>query len=105
MTKTTAPKKTPSPNGGEQQSVPAAVRVPNPKTEFFMAALNMSWQLAIVVLVPIIGGFELDQKLNSLPALTVVGFVIAMAGMGAVVWRQLQRYAPTLPPSTKGHRS
>ena len=64
----------------------------------------MSWQLAIVVLVPIIGGFELDQKLNTLPALTIVGFVVAMVGMGAVVWRQLQIFAPPLP-SSKGRRS
>ncbi len=48
-----------------------------------MAAMNMSWQLAVVVLVPIIGGFELDQKLDTLPALTIAGFFIAMAGMGA----------------------
>lgn len=57
-----------------------------------MSALNMSWQLAVVVLVPIIGGFKLDQKLDTLPALTIAGFFIAMAGMGLVVWRQLQLF-------------
>lgn len=54
----------------------------------------MSWQLAVVVLVPIIGGFELDQKLDTLPALTIAGFFIAMAGMGLVIWRQLQLFGP-----------
>lgn len=58
-----------------------------------MASLNMSWQLAIVVLVPIIGGFKLDQYLGSLPGLTIVGFLLAMAGMAVVVWRQMQRYS------------
>jgi hypothetical protein len=68
------------------------------------AALTMSWQLAVVVLVPIIGGFELDQKLNTLPALTIVGFVVAMAGMGAVVWRQLQIFSPAPSSARKGQR-
>jgi hypothetical protein len=48
----------------------------------------------VVVLVPIIGGFQLDQKLDTLPALTIAGFFIAMGGMGVVVWRQLQLFGP-----------
>ncbi len=105
MKKTIAPSKTPSPNGGETKPDTAVGRGKDPRNEFFAAAFNMSWQLAIVVLVPIIGGFELDKKLNTLPALTIVGFVMAMVGMGAVVWRQLQLFSPPLPPSSKGHRS
>ena len=57
-----------------------------PGREFLMAALSMSWQLAIVVLVPILGGFQLDKFFNTLPGLTMVGFIIAMAGMGIVGW-------------------
>ncbi len=57
----------------------------------------MSWQLAIVVLVPIIGGFELDKALGILPVLTVTGFVIAMTGMALVVWHQLQVFSPPAP--------
>ncbi len=48
---------------------------------FLIAALDMSWRVAIAVLVPIIGGFELDQHLNTAPALTIVGFLLAMAGL------------------------
>jgi F0F1-type ATP synthase assembly protein I len=75
------------------------------RLEFFSAAMNMSWQLAIVVLVPIIGGFELDKKLNMLPLLTITGFVLAMVGMGLVVWRQMQLFSPTRPNVPKGHHS
>ena len=88
MKQTKAPQ-TPSPTKQVDRS--------SPKREFLVAATNMSWQLAIVVLVPIIGGFELDKKLDTLPALTVVGFFLAMAGMALVVWRQLQLFSP--PPS------
>jgi hypothetical protein len=105
MKQTTAPNQTPSPNGGETKPIAKTSSGGNPRSEFFAAAANMSWQLAIVVLVPILGGFELDQKLNTLPALTIIGFVVAMAGMGAVVWRQLQLYAPPLPPNNKGRHS
>jgi F0F1-type ATP synthase assembly protein I len=106
MKMTTAPKKTPSPLDGQAKPAKAVDQQSNPRTQFVAAALSMSWQLAIVVLVPIIGGFELDKKLNMLPLLTVVGFLVAMVGMGVVVWRQLQLYAPPMPASqTKGRRS
>ncbi|HEY5153062.1 MAG TPA: AtpZ/AtpI family protein, partial [Candidatus Saccharimonadales bacterium] len=61
---------------------------------FLMSALNMSWQLVIVVLVPIIGGFELDKRFNTMPALTIAGLVLAAVGTGLVVRRQLQLFGP-----------
>jgi hypothetical protein len=66
--------------------------------------MNMSWQLAIVVLVPVIGGYELDQKLDTLPALTIAGFFVAMAGMALVIWHQLQQFSPP-PQNGKGAAS
>lgn len=75
----------------------------NPRREFLVATANMSWQLAVVVLVPIIGGFELDKILKTVPALTIVGFLLAMAGMAFVVWRQLQLYQPPASKSSKGN--
>lgn len=52
---------------------------------FMMAALDMSWRLAIVVLVPIIGGYEIDRHAGTAPALTIIGFLVAMAGLAAVM--------------------
>ena len=75
----------------------------NPRREFLVATANMSWQLAIVVLVPIIGGFELDKILKTVPAMTIAGFFLAMAGMAFVVWRQLQLYQPPASKSSKGN--
>lgn len=68
----------------------------NPKQEFLVAAANMSWQLAIVVLVPILLGFRVDKHFDTLPLWTAIGFLLAMAGMGVVVWRQLQLYSPKI---------
>jgi F0F1-type ATP synthase assembly protein I len=52
--------------------------------------IGMSWRLAIVVLVPIIGGFELDKALKTTPLLTIIGFVLAMVGMAAITWQAVQ---------------
>jgi F0F1-type ATP synthase assembly protein I len=56
---------------------------------FVIAALDMSWRLAIAVLVPIIGGFELDKHLGTTPALTILGFLLAMAGLFFILKRSL----------------
>lgn len=76
--------------------------VSNPKRDFYLAATNMSWQLAIVVLVPIVGGFKLDERLHSLPLWTFIGFTLAMIGMAVVVWHQLQLLSPKIVISSKG---
>ncbi|HEX5447733.1 MAG TPA: AtpZ/AtpI family protein [Candidatus Saccharimonadales bacterium] len=52
---------------------------------FLAAALDMSWRLAIAVLVPIIGGHYLDEALNSSPWLTIIGFVVAFGGVIGVM--------------------
>jgi len=85
----------------KQPSVSAA----NPRRDFYLAATNMSWQLAIVVLLPIVGGFKLDEHWHSLPLWTFVGFALAMVGMGVVLWRQLQLLSPkivVIPKATRG---
>jgi F0F1-type ATP synthase assembly protein I len=66
---------------------------------FMGAALSMSWQLAIVVLLPIIGGHMLDTHLHSLPLYTILGFVVAVLGAGVVVWKQAIAVSPKLTTS------
>lgn len=62
----------------------------SPSSVFISMALDMSWRLAIVVLVPIIGGFKLDEWLGTSPALIIVGFFLAMGGMALVMWQTMQ---------------
>ena len=57
---------------------------------FISLTLDMSWRLAIVVLVPIIGGFYLDRWLGTSPVFMITGFVAAMVGMGLVMWQTMQ---------------
>jgi F0F1-type ATP synthase assembly protein I len=78
-------------------------RAGSDKATFLAAATTMSWQLAIVVLVPLLGGAKLDDVFNTAPLLTIVGFGLAMVGMGAVVWRQLQLHSPPITPADIAH--
>lgn len=93
MTETKTPETTPSPTPATPATGNSQVTVGKPeeaKSVFVGMALDMSWRLALVVLIPIIGGFELDSKLGTTPLLTVVGFMLAMVGFGLVLWRTTQ---------------
>lgn len=59
---------------------------------FMGAVLDMSWQLALVVLVPLIGGFELYKHNHGLLWLFIVGIVIAIGGSYAVIRRMYIEY-------------
>lgn len=56
-----------------------------PQSVFVGMALDMSWRLAAVVLIPIVGGFEIDSHVGTTPLLTVIGFLVAIAGVFAVM--------------------
>ena len=64
----------------------------------------MSWRLAIAVLLPIIGGFELDRRLNTSPWLSIAGFALAIAGVLIVIKQMLQQVGQ-MPVPKKGQHS
>ena len=73
---------------------PSAGKSPN--AMFLVMALDMSWRLAIVVLVPVIGGAELDKALGTKHVYTFVGLGLALIGATIVMWRTM-RAANRLP--------
>ena len=60
------------------------------RQQFAVFALNMSWQLALVVLIPVIGGVELDKTIGKTEVFVFVGLAIALIGSGVVLWRTMQ---------------
>lgn len=52
---------------------------------FLILLLSMTWQLAIVVLIPLVGGHELDKHYHTAPLWTVIGGVVALLGVAAVL--------------------
>jgi len=69
---------------------------------FLNMALNMTWQLAIVFLVPIVGGFELDKHLKTKPWLTITGVVVAMLGTLLILRQTLKQAAVRTSVPKKG---
>ncbi|MBC7582014.1 AtpZ/AtpI family protein [Aeromicrobium sp.] len=89
--KTTAAHSTPPTQSGfDAQGRPSTIA----------AASNLVWQLAVVVLLPILAGAKLDDVLDSKPLLTVIGFAIGAIGMSIVVWRQMKAMSPVIDPRT-----
>jgi F0F1-type ATP synthase assembly protein I len=86
MKQTKARTDVPSPLANSQ---PEGLGSKSPNNIFVSLALDMSWRLAIVVLIPVIGGFKLDGKFHTSPLLTLVGFLVAICGMALVLWRTL----------------
>lgn len=52
---------------------------------FVVMVANMTWQLAVVVIVPVVGGHYLDQIMKAEPVWTIVGAVIALLGVIGVL--------------------
>jgi F0F1-type ATP synthase assembly protein I len=75
MNKTAAPKSTTTTNTSDQQSTTTNLIA---RSNFIAVAASMSWQLAIVFLVPILGGYYLDIKFKTAPIFLLIGFVLAM---------------------------
>lgn len=56
------------------------------RQQFIGATLNLSWRLALTVLIPLIGGISLDDKLNTSPMYTMLGMVLAAIFGCMAVW-------------------
>lgn len=56
---------------------------------FITMGIQMSWQLAVVVIVPIVGGYFIDGSAHTTPWFTLTGLVLAMAGVIVVLRRVL----------------
>ena len=56
------------------------------KQQFIGATINLSWRLALTVLIPIIGGLSLDKRFNTSPSYTITGFMLAVVFGCMAVW-------------------
>jgi len=90
MKQTTAPLKAPSPRPGTKVAK-TGVETDSPSAVFISMAVDMTWRLAIAIMVPIVGGALLDEHFNTSPTLTIIGFVIAMISFGFIMWQTLQK--------------
>lgn len=66
------------------------------RRNFLVFAANMGWQLAVVVLVPVIGGAELDNHGGGRHFWVFIGLAVAAVASTLVMWRAV-RLANRLP--------
>jgi hypothetical protein len=61
----------------------------NQRRAFVMMVVTMTWQLALVVLIPVIAGVQLDKAFDT-SFITFIGLGIAFVGSAVVMWRTMQ---------------
>lgn len=74
----------------DDKSVDDYLNVINAKRMFIGATINLSWRLALTVLIPLVGGIKIDQHFDTSPSYTLAGIVLAVAGGCAVVWSSVK---------------
>ncbi|MDL2342117.1 MAG: AtpZ/AtpI family protein [Patescibacteria group bacterium] len=57
---------------------------------FVGTMLSMSWQMAIAVLVPTVGGYQLDNHFKTAPYLTLIGLTLAVVGSVLIIRNALK---------------
>ncbi|MEI6751030.1 MAG: AtpZ/AtpI family protein [Candidatus Saccharibacteria bacterium] len=83
MPKNTTLKKT---KGLPVTSVESPATVSNDaKMLFTISSLEMGWQLALAVLIPIFFGSWLDNRFHKYPVWTIIGLIVALLGFYAIV--------------------
>lgn len=86
--KTTAVQQSTPPEveGGKRAAEPSN----SARRNFLVFAANMGWQLAVMVLVPVIGGAELDKHNGGKHLWVFVGLGVAFLASVAIMWRTVQ---------------
>ena len=86
MKQTKAPKLTPSPSSTKQSK--AVADKGSPSQVFISMVLDMSWRLALVFLIPVIAGVELDKHYHpSGDIYLIIGLILGVAGAIMVIYR------------------
>ena len=65
-------------------------QISDAKQQFVDAAINMGWQLAITILVPVFIGVQLDKHFNSSPSYTLAALFLAVFMSCTVVWKTIK---------------
>jgi F0F1-type ATP synthase assembly protein I len=85
MKQTKAPKKTPSPRELEQNK--GVDTDSNPTSVFISMVLDMTWRLALVVILPIVLGSYLDTHFKKSYTFMLLGLLVALIGAIGVIYQ------------------
>lgn len=96
---------------GVESNAERLARIAEARQLFLGTALNMSWQLAVTIIVPLLIGVQLDNKYNSSPSYTLGALFIAVTLAVWVVTKTVKDVKQAQPdiienkPATKGKTS
>jgi len=80
-------------------------QIADAKQQFMDAAINMGWQLAVTIIVPVIIGVRLDDHFHSSPAWTLGALFLAVFMSCGVVWKALHGVTVAQTKAQKGKKS
>lgn len=68
----------------------------------FTNLIGMGWRLALMVLIPIFIGVQLDRRFDSEPSLTLAAFFVAIFGASMLIYRT---YAELMADAAEAERT
>ena len=89
MTKAAAKRETTTIPTGDQ--IDQYLLVMTARKQFVSTAINMGWQLALTILLPVIIGVKLDNHFHSTPSYTLAALFLAVGCASMVVWSTIKR--------------
>src|SRR3989344_5361314 len=79
-------------------------RIADAKHLFMDATINMGWQLAVTIIVPVYIGVRLGDRFHSSPKWTLVTLFLATLMSCTVVWKAVQGATITHSINKKGEK-
>ena len=68
-----------------QDDIERSLAVLSAKQQFVSSSMSMGWQMAGMVLIPVIIGVKLDDRFDSTPSYTLAALVLAIGGAIMIV--------------------
>ncbi len=74
-----------------QDNIERSLAVLTAKQQFLSASMSMGWQLAGMVLIPVIIGVKLDEHFSSSPSYTLAALVLAVGGAVLIIRKTIKQ--------------
>lgn len=87
-----------------QDGIERSLLVAAAKRQFVTTALNMSWQLALTIVIPVIIGVKLDDHYDTAPSYTLAALFIAVGIGTGVVWSTIKQVNREQAEASKGRK-
>jgi len=79
-----------------EQDARSLVSVFEARRLFLTSTIDMSWKLALSVMIPLGAGIKIDQHYGTEPAFIFAGLLLGVIAGGLVVWKTVQKVDETV---------